>query len=184
MAKEILLGVSGGVACYKAAIVCSKLVQSGYGVSVILTRSAGEFIGAPTFEALSGRPVSDSTFNAGFPLGPHIELARRADLLLVAPATANIIAKAAQGIADDLLSTTLLSFTGPVWFAPAMNAEMWSKPSVQRNVKQLREDGVEMIGPAAGWQSCRERGVGRMSEPQEIVAAIVARLGNANDSAV
>ena len=141
MGKEILLGVSGGVACYKSAMICSRLVQAGHGVSVILTQAASKFIGAATFEALSGRSVATSTFDAAYPLGPHIELAKKSDILLVAPATANIIAKAAHGIADDLLSTTLLSFTGMVFFAPAMNSEMWSKASVQRNV-DLRHDFV------------------------------------------
>ena len=176
MANEILLGVSGGVACYKSAMVCSKLVQAGYGVTVIMTRSAQEFIGAPTFEALSGRSVAIASFDPGFPLGPHIELAKRAQVMLVAPATANIIAKAAQGIADDLLSTTLLSFTGKVFFAPAMNTEMWSKKSVQRNLQQIQEDGAALIGPESGWQSCRDQGLGRMTEPAEIVSILCAWL--------
>ena len=171
--REIILAVSGGIACYKAAVICSRLVQSGHGVSVVLTESASRFVGAPTFEALSGRPCSCSMFDSRFPLGPHIELARRADLMLVAPATANLLAKAAHGIADDLLSTLLLSFTGRVLFAPAMNAEMWQKASVQRNVSQLVSDGVEMIGPESGWQSCRDQGEGRMSEPDTIVKALV-----------
>ena len=136
MGKEILLGVSGGVACYKSAMICSKLVQQGHGVSVILTSAAQEFIGAATFAALSGRAVSTSSFESNYPLGPHIELAKRAEIMLVAPATANLLAKVANGIADDLLSTTLLSFTGTIYFAPAMNAEMWNKASVQRNVAQ------------------------------------------------
>ena len=174
MGKEILLGVSGGVACYKSAMICSRLVQAGNSVTVVLTEAATRFIGAPTFEALSGRPVATSAFDSSYPLGPHIELARRADLLLVAPATANLIAKAANGIADDLLSTTLLSFVGPVYFAPAMNVEMWSKPSVQRNVEQLVSDGVNMIGPESGWQSCRDKGVGRMSEPEKILEVVLA----------
>ena len=106
------------------------------------------------------------------PLGPHIELARQAELLCVAPATANFLAKAARGLADDLLSTLLLSFTGPVLVAPAMNSEMWEKPAVQRNVAQLRDDGFHIVDPGEGWQSCRERGVGRMAEPAEIAAAI------------
>ncbi|MEC9093111.1 MAG: flavoprotein [Planctomycetota bacterium] len=169
---EILLGVSGGVACYKSAMICSVLIQQGHGVNVILTESATRFIGAPTFEALSGRAVALSGFDSRYPLGPHIQLAKQADLFLVAPATANIIAKAAQGIADDLLSTTLLSFRGRLVFAPAMNSEMWNKVAVQRNVDQLRSDGVEMIGPDSGWQSCREQGEGRMSQPEEIVARI------------
>lgn len=172
MAKEILLGVSGGIACYKAAALCSKLVQAGHQVSVVLTPSAQEFVGIATFAALSGRPVATSLFDAAYPLGAHIELARRADLFLIAPATANLMAKAVQGVADDLLSTTLLSFTGPVYMAPAMNVEMWEKKSVQRNVQQLVDDGVHMIGPESGWQSCRDTGAGRMSEPEKIVEVI------------
>jgi phosphopantothenoylcysteine decarboxylase/phosphopantothenate--cysteine ligase len=109
-------------------------------------------------------------------LGPHIELARQAELLCIAPATANFLAKAAHGVADDLLSTMLLSFTGPVVLAPAMNKEMWTKPAVQRNVAQLRNDSFHLVGPAEGWQSCRERGVGRMAEPAEIAATIRSLL--------
>lgn len=178
MAKEILLGVSGGVACYKSAMICSKLVQAGHGVSVILTKAATKFIGPATFEALSGRAVAIESFDSAFPLGPHIELAKKADLFVVAPATANIIAKAAMGVADDLLSTTFLSFAGPVFLAPAMNQEMWSKAAVQRNVAQLIEDGVQMIGPEAGWQSCRDQGVGRMTDPEEIIARLSTYLGD------
>ncbi|MEM8864572.1 MAG: flavoprotein, partial [Planctomycetota bacterium] len=111
------------------------------------------------------------------PLGPHIELARQADLLCIAPATADMLAKAAHGLADDLLSTLLLSFTGPTYFAPAMNTEMWEKPSVQRNVATLSEDGAVMIGPGEGWLSCRTQGAGRMAEPEEILDVLLAALG-------
>jgi phosphopantothenoylcysteine decarboxylase/phosphopantothenate--cysteine ligase len=144
-----------------------------------MTRSAQKFIGAATFRALTGRPVATRSFEAeSHPLGPHIELARQAELMCVAPATADFLAKAACGLADDLLSTILLSFTGPVLLAPAMNKEMWSKPAVQRNVEQLKQDGFHFVGPDDGWQSCRERGVGRMAEPAEIAAAIRALLNN------
>lgn len=173
MAREILIGVTGGIAAYKTAALVSDLVQSGLGVTVVMTRSAQKFIGAATFRALTGRPVATRAFEVeSHPLGPHIELARQANLMCVAPATADFLAKAAHGIADDLLSTMLLSFTGPVLLAPAMNKEMWSKPAVQRNVEQLRSDGFHFVGPDEGWQSCRERGVGRMAEPAEIAAAI------------
>jgi phosphopantothenoylcysteine decarboxylase/phosphopantothenate--cysteine ligase len=173
MPHEILVGVTGGIAAYKTAALVSDLVQSGIGVTVVMTRSAAKFVGPATFRALTGRPVATRAFeDDDHPLGPHIELARQAELLCVAPATANFLAKAAHGVADDLLSTMLLSITGPVLMAPAMNKEMWSKPAVQRNAAQLRADGVTLIGPAEGWQSCRERGVGRMSEPAEIAAAI------------
>jgi phosphopantothenoylcysteine decarboxylase len=177
MPHEILIGVTGGIAAYKAAALVSDLVQSGVGVTVVMTRAAEKFIGRATFAALTGRPVATRSFEShDYPLGAHIELARQAELLCVAPATANFLAKAAHGIADDLLSTLLLSFTGKVLMAPAMNKEMWAKPVVQRNVAQLVEDGVQMIGPGDGWQSCRERGLGRMSEAAEIAAAIRAAL--------
>jgi phosphopantothenoylcysteine decarboxylase/phosphopantothenate--cysteine ligase len=177
MSREILIGVTGGIAAYKTAALVSELVQSGLGVTVVMTRDAQKFVGAATFCALTGRPVASRVFEKeDHPLGPHIELARKAELLCVAPATANFLAKAACGLADDLLSTLLLSFTGPVLFAPAMNKEMWTKSAVQRNVSQLREDGVEFVGPAEGWQSCRELGVGRMAEAKEIAAAIHALL--------
>ncbi len=171
--REVIVGVSGGIAAYKTAGLVSQLVQSGAGVSVVLTASAREFIGAATFAALTGRPVYEHVFdNQRHPLGAHIELAERADLFCIAPATANVLAKAAHGMADDLLSTLLLSFTGPVLLAPAMNCEMWEKQSVQRNVAQLREDGVRFVDPEEGWLSCRKRGVGRMAAPEKILAAI------------
>lgn len=170
---EIIVGVAGGVAAYKAADLVSKLVQKGLGVRVVMTRSAEEFVGAATFAALSGRPVNKDAFDSNaFPLGAHIELARKSDLLVVAPATANFIAKAAHGLADDLLSTLYLSFTGPVIVAPAMNCEMWEKPVVQRNVNQLRSDGVQIAGPGEGWLSCRQKGAGRMIEPAELLVLI------------
>lgn len=175
--REIILGVTGGVAAYKAAALTSQLVQAGYGVSVVLTKIAQEFVGKPTFAALSGRPVETKIVNSpNHVLGPHIELARRGELLCIAPATANFLAKAAHGVADDLLSTLYLAFSGPVLMAPAMNNEMWSKPAVQRNVAQLKEDGVEFVDPVDGWLSCRQVGPGRMADPEVILAAIEKRL--------
>lgn len=177
MGREILLGVSGGVAAYKSAALTSQLVQGGHSVTVVLTAAAEEFIGAATFRALTGRPVATHSFPPdSHPLGPHIELARAADVLCVAPATANLLAKAAHGVGDDLLSTLLLSFRGPLLFAPAMNSEMWEKPAVQRNVTQLKEDGVQLVGPNEGWLSCRDKGAGRMAEPAEIAKAIQKTL--------
>jgi phosphopantothenoylcysteine decarboxylase/phosphopantothenate--cysteine ligase len=170
--REIVVGVSGGIAAYKTAALVSQLVQAGAGVTVVLSSSAREFIGPATFAALTGRRVVENSFDEAFPLGPHIELARRGNLLCVAPATANLLAKAATGLADDLLSTLMLSFTGPVLLAPAMNNEMWEKPAVQRNVQQLRKDGVHFVDPQEGWLSCRVRGVGRMAEPADIFRAI------------
>lgn len=170
--REIIVGVSGGIAAYKAADLVSKTAQAGDSVTVVMTESAQKFVGPATFAALSGKPVATKLFGPAFPLGAHIELARRADILCVAPATADFIAKAANGYADDLLSTLYLCFEGPVWFAPAMNVEMWNKPSVQRNVEQLKADGVTMIGPGEGWLSCRVKGVGRMAEVPEILDAL------------
>jgi phosphopantothenoylcysteine decarboxylase len=179
--REVLLGVSGGIAAYKSAALASALVQGGAQVSVVLTAAAERFIGAATFAAITGRPVATRIFDEqSFPLGAHIELAERAELLCIAPATADFLSKAAHGAADDLLSTLLLSFTGPVLMAPAMNCEMWAKPAVERNVAQLRADGYEFIDPEAGWLSCRQRGIGRMAAPETILAAIQARLDTSN----
>jgi phosphopantothenoylcysteine decarboxylase/phosphopantothenate--cysteine ligase len=175
---EIIVGITGGVAAYKTAALVSRLVQSGHGVRAVMTSGGREFIGEATLAALTGRPVASDVFDAGqFPLGAHIELARAADVLCVAPATADFLAKAAHGYADDLLSTLYLSFTGPVIFAPAMNCEMWEKPAVQRNVQRLRDDGVQMVGPDEGWLSCRVRGAGRMAEPDSLFEAICSVLG-------
>jgi phosphopantothenoylcysteine decarboxylase/phosphopantothenate--cysteine ligase len=175
-AKEIVVGVSGGVAAYKAATIVSQLVQKDAQVTVVMTDAALRFIGTATFGALTNRPVCSDMFDSTYPLGPHIDLARRTDLLCVAPATANFLGKAAHGMADDMLSTLYLSFTKPVLFAPAMNCEMWDKPSVRRNVNQIVQDGVTLIGPEDGWLSCRQRGMGRMSNPETIVAAIEKAL--------
>jgi len=175
--REIVLGVSGGVAAYKAAALASLLVQRGAGVTAVLTRHARRFVGAATFAALTGRPVATRSFDPGrHPLGAHIELAARADLVVVAPASADLLAKAAGGIADDLLSTLLLSATSPVLLAPAMNAAMWAKPAVQRNVRQAEADGLVIVPPGTGWLSCRQSGPGRMAEPEEIATAIAAAL--------
>lgn len=172
-AREVIVGVSGGIAAYKTAALVSQLVQTGYGVSVVMTAASRQFIGPATFAALTGRPVAENVFdNQRHPLGAHIELAERGELLCIAPATANVLAKAAGGVADDLLSTLLLSFGGPIVLAPAMNCEMWEKPAVQRNVTQLRADGIHFVDPEEGWLSCRKRGVGRMADPQRILTAI------------
>ncbi len=170
--RELVVGISGGIAAYKTATLVSQLVQGGAGVRVVMTGSAGKFIGRATFEALTGRPVIRSMFgDPDHPLGAHIDLAS-ADLLCVAPATANFLAKAALGLADDLLSTLYLAFKGAVLVAPAMNDVMWNKPAVQRNVERLRQDGVFFVGPDEGWLSCRTKGVGRMADPEAIRAAI------------
>ncbi len=170
--RSVLLAVGGGIAAYKSAFLCSRLVQCGYEVRVAMTHSAGEFIGAATLSALSGKPVAKEVFKTDrHPLGPHIELAEDVDLMVVAPATANLMAKFACGVADDLVTNLFLQVASPVLIAPAMSNAMWEKPSVQRNVAQLRDDGCHFVGPETGWLSCRVSGEGRMSEPEEILAA-------------
>jgi phosphopantothenoylcysteine decarboxylase/phosphopantothenate--cysteine ligase len=171
--REIILGVSGGIAAYKSADLASKLVQAGAAVSVVMTASAEKFIGHATYEALTNRPVHRHMFQPQeHHQGEHIGLARRAELFIVAPATANYLAKIAHGLADDLLSTLALSFTGPALLAPAMNTEMWNKQSVQRNIATLQGDGYHIIQPADGWLSCGQIGAGRMAEPVEILEQI------------
>ena len=170
---ELLIGVTGGIAAYKTAAMVSRLVQAGAGVTVVMTEAATRFVGATTFEALTGRTVCTSLFDhPEYPLGGHVSLADKAAVMCVAPATANFLAKAAQGIADDLLSTLYLAFPGPVVIAPAMNTVMWNQPAVRRNVQQLRDDGVHFIDPQDGWLSCRASGPGRMADPQQILEAI------------
>lgn len=176
MAAEIIIGVTGGVAAFKTAALVSQLAQADYRVTTVMTEAATRFVGAATFAALSGRPVAREIFDPGYPLGAHIELADRARLLCVAPATADAIAKFATGAGDDLLSTLYLCFEGPVLVAPAMNSQMWNQPSVQRNVQQIAEDGVHLIAPGEGWLSCRQRGAGRMAEPDQIRQAIEQHL--------
>ena len=176
--SEILLGVTGGIAAFKSAELASRLVQEGARVSVVMTAAARKFIGATTFEALTNRPVHTKLFSPQeHPLGEHIGLARRAQLLVVAPASADCLAKFAHGIADDLLSTLYLAFTGPVLAAPAMNSDMWAKPAVQRNLAQLKADGVHFVDPGAGWLSCGTTGPGRMAEPDAILERIKQMLG-------
>ncbi len=175
--RELLVGISGGIAAYKSADLVSKLVQAGAHVSVVMTESATRFIGPTTFEALTNRPVYLDTFRPTEHFqGEHIGLVRRAELFIIAPATANTLAKAAHGTADDLLSTLLLTVTSPVLFAPAMNTEMWNKPSVQRNISQIEADGGLFVAPGAGWLSCGQVGAGRMAEPTQIMDAICEQL--------
>ena len=174
---EILLGVTGSIAAYKAADLCSKLVQEGAGVSVLLTASAQKFVGVTTFEALTGRPVNSGLFQpTQHFVGEHIGLAQRANLIVVAPATAASMARLAHGLADDLLTSTILASTAPVLIAPAMNCDMWAKSAVRRNVSQLTDDGYELIDPEAGWLSCGQVGAGRMASPETILRRIRQRL--------
>jgi phosphopantothenoylcysteine decarboxylase/phosphopantothenate--cysteine ligase len=181
MPHELIIGVSGGIAAYKTAALVSSLVQNGHGVSVVMTRAARKFIGAATFRGLTGRPVVSNSFDPHYPLGAHIELAEKAALLCIAPASADLLAKAACGLADDLLTTLLLSFNGPILAAPAMNSAMWDKPSVQRNLATLKTDGYHIVGPQEGWQSCRRTGMGRMSEPADIQSAIERLLAKVKE---
>jgi phosphopantothenoylcysteine decarboxylase len=178
MAHEIIIGVSGGIAAYKTAALVSSLVQDGHGVTVVMTRAARKLIGPATFRALTGREVAVDLWARRQPLGAHIELTEKADLVCVAPATANVLGKMANGLADDLLSTLLLAFDGPVVLAPAMNTTMWKKPSVGRNVAVLHADGYHFVGPQEGWLSCRRSGIGRMAEPEDIKVAIEGLLKN------
>ncbi len=173
---SVVLGISGGVAAYKAAFLASRLVQDGCQVQAVLTAAAQRFVGRTTLAALTGRPVASRLFDARFPLGAHVELAA-ADLLCVAPATADFLAKAALGLADDLLSTLYLTFAGPVVMAPAMNPQMWKQPAVQRNIARLTADGVTLVGPEEGWVSCRQEGIGRMADPEQILQVIYQKLG-------
>ncbi len=176
--KEILVGVTGGIAAYKTADLVSQLVQKEAAVSVVMTESAMKFVGATTFQALTGRPVHTGLFSPQEHFqGEHIGLARRAELTVIAPATASTMARLANGMSDDLLSTCYLVTTAPVLLAPAMNCEMWDKPSVQRNVKRLEEDGAHIIQPGSGWLSCGQVGAGRMAEPAEILEHIAKHLG-------
>lgn len=171
--REILIGVTGGIAAYKTADLTSKLVQAGAQITVVMTRSARKFIGCTTFEALTGRPVYVDMFRPREHfLGEHIGLARRAELYVIAPATADALAKLAHGLADDLVATLALSVTCPILVAPAMNNEMWRKPAVQRNVAQLQADCVHLVGPGEGWLSCQSIGPGRMAEPAQILDEI------------
>ncbi len=174
---EVVLCVCGGIAAYKTAALVSKLVQEGCGVTVAMTRGGRRFVGPTTFRALTGRPVLKSMWRGTDPGAlDHIRPSESADLLVVAPATANIIGKLAGGIADDLVSTLLLGADCPVLLAPAMNARMWQHPAVQRNVTFLSDNGILLIGPEEGRLACGTVGPGRMSEPEVLLAAIREQL--------
>lgn len=175
--KTILLGVSGGIASYKAAALCSKLAQAGADVRVIMTESAAKFIAPLTFQALSRNDVLTDTFDEkDSSVISHIDVADRADLVVIAPATANLIGKLANGIADDMLSTTLLAVTSPILAAPAMNVHMYEHPAVQENIRRLRDRGVIFCEPGEGQLACGYVGKGRLAEPDEIFAQIAALL--------
>jgi phosphopantothenoylcysteine decarboxylase / phosphopantothenate---cysteine ligase len=176
---KVLLGVTGCIGAYKAAEILRGLQRRGVQIRVVMTRHATEFVRPLTFEALSGQPVIVEMFDRpNYATIEHIAVAREADLLLVAPATANIIAKFAHGVADDFLSTVYLSNTNPVLIAPAMNVEMWNHAATQANIKILRERGVSFVQPGVGYQACGEVGMGRLAEPEEIVERAFEILHN------
>jgi len=167
--KRIVIGVTGGIAAYKAAELVRLLVKAGAHVEVVLTEAGGHFVGAATFQALTGRPVWQALWDERMDTGmAHIDLTRGAAALLVAPATADFIAKLAHGMADDLLSTLCLARDCPLLVAPAMNRQMWNSPATQRNVTQLKADGVAVFGPGSGEQACGEVGDGRLLEASEL----------------
>lgn len=171
--KNILLCVTGGIAVYKAAALTSKLTQAGASVKVIMSNGAQKFVTPLTFQALSRNDVYTDTFEEKHPESiAHIDLADWADLIIVAPATANIIGKLANGIADDMISTTLLAATAPVWIAPAMNVHMYGHPAVRRNMERLRSYGYQLIEPGEGYLACGYVGKGRLEEPEKIVELI------------
>jgi phosphopantothenoylcysteine decarboxylase/phosphopantothenate--cysteine ligase len=175
--KRILLGVTGGIAAYKSADLVRRLRERGAEVQVVMTAGAREFVTPTTFQALSGRPVRTDLWDAAAEAAMgHIELARWADLLLVAPATADVIARLAHGMADDLLTTVALATSAPVALAPAMNHLMWVNAATQANVALLQQRGVRLLGPAVGDQACGETGPGRMLEPLDIVAGVAPVL--------
>jgi len=168
--KKIVLGVTGGVAAYKAAELARLLVKTGTGVQVVMTEAATHFVGPATFQALTGEPVFIDQWDTRIANGmAHIELSRATDAIVIAPASADFIASLAQGRAGDLLATLCLARECPLAVAPAMNRQMWENPATQRNVQQLRKDGVSLLGPAAGDQACGETGLGRMMEPEQLL---------------
>jgi len=175
--KKIVLGLSGGVACYKAADLCRALTKEGASVQVVMTDAATHFITTVTMQALSGKPVFSSQWDPRVNNNmAHIDVTRDADAILIAPCSADFIYKLAHGVCDDLLSTMCLARPSrvPLLIAPAMNVEMWSNPATQRNVDQVREDGITVFGPAAGDQACGEVGLGRMLEPEQLLAEMIA----------
>jgi phosphopantothenoylcysteine decarboxylase/phosphopantothenate--cysteine ligase len=171
--KRILLGITGGIAAYKAAELARLLIKDGADVRVAMTEAATRFIGAATMQALTGQPVWSDLWDprVNDAMG-HIELSRDRELILVAPASADFMAKLAHGLADDLLSTLCVARRCPLMVAPAMNVEMWQNAATQRNAEMLRADGVQIVGPASGGQACGEMGMGRMTEPADILADV------------
>jgi phosphopantothenoylcysteine decarboxylase/phosphopantothenate--cysteine ligase len=176
--RRILLGVSGGIAAYKSCELVRRLGDLGAEVRVVMTENAAHFVSATTFQALSGQPVRTSLWDAEAEAAMgHIELARWAERILIAPASADLIARLAHGMANDLLTTVCLASATPLYVAPAMNQQMWAHAAVQANVETLRQRGVHLLGPASGDQACGDIGSGRMLEPLELREAIVASFG-------
>jgi len=173
---KILLGVTGGIAAYKSLQLVRLWVKAGHEVQVVMTEGAKAFIQPLSFQALTGQPVRDALFDETQEAGmSHIALARWADVTVIAPATANTIAKVSLGLADDLLSTLVLASDRPLFLAPAMNRLMWQHPATQENIQRLKQRGVQIIPPASGEQACGEVGEGRMAEPEEIVRAVMVQ---------
>jgi phosphopantothenoylcysteine decarboxylase/phosphopantothenate--cysteine ligase len=174
--KQIVLGLSGGIACYKSAELLRRMQDEGAAINVVMTQSATRFITPVTFQALSGNPVYTDAWDNRVPNNmAHINLSRQADAIVIAPASANLLARLATGMADDLLTTLCLARGQcPLLVAPAMNREMWEHPATQRNIRQLRSDGVLVLGPGTGDQACGETGDGRMLEPHELLAEVIA----------
>lgn len=175
-AKRILLGVTGGIAAYKAAELVRALIKQGFGVQVVMTQAATQFITPTTLQALSGHPVLINQWDAADNGMTHIDAGRAVDAIVIAPATADFLAKLAHGMADDLLSTLCLARDCPLLVAPAMNRQMWTNAATQRNVAQLAADGVTILGPACGEMACGETGAGRMLEATELADEIVAHF--------
>jgi phosphopantothenoylcysteine decarboxylase/phosphopantothenate--cysteine ligase len=180
--REVVLGVAGGIAAYKACELLRRLTESGLAVTVIPTESALRFVGAPTWAALSGRPVATDVWSDVHEV-PHVAIGRRAELVVVAPATADLMARAAHGLAPDLLTNTLLTARCPVLFAPAMHTEMWEHPATQANVATLRSRGVVVLEPAVGRLTGQDTGKGRLPEPAEIAEAAFTLLRRAAQTA-
>jgi phosphopantothenoylcysteine decarboxylase/phosphopantothenate--cysteine ligase len=178
---RVVVGVTGGIAAYKTCWLVSRLAQAGAEVTVLMTEAATRFVGPITFQALSGRPVYTSAWEHVESQDPqHINLARAADVAIVAPCTMDCMAKLAAGLTDDVVTLVLSAIDRaktPVLLAPSMNEAMWNQPATQRNARLLVGDGFRLIGPGEGWQACRTVGAGRMSEPEELLAAVVAAAG-------
>lgn len=173
---RVVLGVSGGIAAYKACSLLRLFTEAGHDVTVVPTAAALQFVGAPTWAALSGKPVSTDVWSAVHEV-PHVRIGQTADVVVVAPATADLLAKAAHGLADDLLTNTLLTARCPVVLAPAMHTEMWEHAATRANVATLRERGVHVIDPAEGRLTGKDTGPGRLPEPEQLYAAVLALLG-------